>query len=99
MQIFEREILANRIFILCWRDEYRHGCLHTKTIISHPTKGIALLKFIVPLCVRPAGRERIFGVDTHPKCILGRGVPKVQQKLHILAKNEGTREHPIPTGS
>ena len=32
---------------------------------------------------RPAGCERIFGVDTHPKFILGRGVPKVQQKLHI----------------
>ncbi len=32
---------------------------------------------------RPAGRERTFGVDTHPKSILGRGVPKLLQKLHI----------------
>ena len=32
---------------------------------------------------RPAGRKRTFGVDTHPKFILGRGVPKLLQKLHI----------------
>ena len=44
-QIFERKILANRIIILCWRDEHRLGCLHTEAMISYTTKGAALLKF------------------------------------------------------
>jgi len=54
-----------------------------ESIKEPTTKGFTLLKIITSPCVCAAGRERKFGVDTHPKYILGRGVPKLLQNLHI----------------
>ena len=47
------------------------------------TTKIAHTQIFCSFCVRPAGRDCTFGVDTHPKIILGRGVPNIRQKLHI----------------